>query len=122
IDAQAANWTALLPYSVSPFFLDHMVLPKPIMYWVTRTLMSVAGTKWPISGNAMDRAIPATMMRTPARAKTKVMGVLVEHDEQFDDGLQECVYLCLIVAMGSFLSAECHVADILETDMVFVLK
>src|SRR5699024_4846367 len=111
MDTKPPNGTALIPYSVSPFFLDHMVLPNPIMYSVNTTLKSLAGTKRPISCNAMDRAIPTTMMRRPARANTKVRGVLVEHDDQFDYGLQECVYLCLIVAMGSFLSAECQVSD-----------
>src|SRR5699024_7398989 len=64
---------ALTPYSVSPFLVDQRVLPNPIMYWVTRTLNSLAGTRWPLSWRAMDTAIAITMMRMPATARRIVM-------------------------------------------------
>src|SRR5215207_3430594 len=56
---------AFTPYSVSPLLRDQRVGPKPIMYWVTLTPKSFAGTRCPISCRPMDRARPTTMMTTP---------------------------------------------------------
>src|SRR5699024_4885371 len=113
---------ALMPYSVSPFLVDHRVLPNPIMYWVTRTLKSFAGSRCPISCRAIEAAIPTTMMRMPSVAKTRVMGFLVEDDEQFDDGQQEGVDLGFVVGSAPFLGTEGHIADINQADVMFVLK
>src|SRR5699024_182780 len=106
----------------SPFFVDHRGVPKPIMYWLTRTLKSFAGTRWPISCRAMDTAIPTAMMRIPMRARTKVIGVLVEHDEQLYHGKKKGIDLCLVISVGTFLSSERGVADVLDTNVFFVLE
>ncbi|SIN13009.1 Uncharacterised protein [Mycobacteroides abscessus subsp. abscessus] len=58
---------ALMPYSVSPRRRENRVLPKPIMYCVTRTPKSLAGTRCPISCRAMEAAMPSTISTTPRR-------------------------------------------------------
>lgn len=42
-----------------------MVGPKPIMYRVTRTLNSFAGSRWPTSCKAMETAMPTATKTTP---------------------------------------------------------
>ncbi len=56
---------ALKPYSVSPTCLDQTVLPNPIMYWVVRTLNSLANDQVaelvPGDGEQQARAANSTM-------------------------------------------------------------
>src|SRR6478736_303508 len=61
---------ALRPYSVSPLFFDHTVGPNPIMYLVTRTLKSLAGSRCPTSCRAMDTAMPIATKTTPRIKRT----------------------------------------------------
>ena len=56
-----------MPYSVSPRRRDQTVGPKPTMYCGTRRPNFLAGTRWPISCNAIDSAMPMTASRTPSR-------------------------------------------------------
>jgi hypothetical protein len=56
---------AFTPYSVSPVRFDHTVGPNPIMYCVTLTPNSLAGTRCPISCRPIETARPTTMMATP---------------------------------------------------------
>ena len=73
IEMNPPSGIALKPYSVSPRRRDHSVGPKPIMYCPTRTPNAFAGSRWPSSCSAIDRASPAASTRTPmmkARAVT----------------------------------------------------
>jgi hypothetical protein len=72
IETYPPSGSALTPYSVSPLRLEKMVGPNPIMYCVTRTLKSLAGTRWPTSCSAMDAAIPTATNSTPAMNSTMV--------------------------------------------------
>ncbi len=65
MDTKPPSGMALKPYSVSPFLRDQSVGPKPIMYLVTRTLNSLAGSRWPTSCRAMDTAMPIATKTTP---------------------------------------------------------
>ena len=65
IAMQPPSGIAFTPYSVSPLRFDQSVGPKPIMYCVTLTPKSLAGTRCPISCRPMDTARPITMMTTP---------------------------------------------------------
>ena len=61
------NGNILMPYSVSPRFVDQMVLPKPTKYWVTFTPNFLAGTMCPTSCNAIDPTTPRKKSTTPSR-------------------------------------------------------
>jgi hypothetical protein len=62
----------LTPYSVSRVRFDQIVGPKPIMYCVTLTPKSFAGTRWPISCRPMETARPTTMISTPTTKASTV--------------------------------------------------
>ncbi len=65
IEMYPPSGIAFSPYSVSPFILEKIVGPKPIMYWPTRTPKRFAGIRWPSSWRPIDNASPTTMMRMP---------------------------------------------------------
>jgi hypothetical protein len=65
IEMYPPSGRAFTPYSVSPLRFDQSVGPNPIMYWVTLTPKSFAGTRCPISCRPIERARPTTTTATP---------------------------------------------------------
>ena len=57
----------LTPYSVSPRFVDQIVLPKPTKYWVTFTPNFFAGTMCPTSCSAIETTTPRKKSTIPKR-------------------------------------------------------
>src|SRR5690625_5147358 len=70
----------------------------------------------------MSTAIPAAMMRIPMRARTKSIVVIVEQEEQLYQGKKQGIDLCIVISVGSFLSSERGVADVIDTNVIFVLE